>query len=60
MVVEAADGGRQYAPPFKMSGHAFAIERSAPAHGEHTRAVLEQAGFSAAEIGALATAGAIA
>jgi len=60
MVVEATDGGRQYAPPFKMSGHAFAIERAAPAHGEHTRAVLEQAGFSVAEIGALAAAGAIA
>ncbi|MEP6943168.1 MAG: CaiB/BaiF CoA-transferase family protein [Betaproteobacteria bacterium] len=60
MVVEAKDGGRQYAPPYKMSGHAFAIERGAPEHGEHTREVLEQGGFSTAEIGALATAGAIA
>ena len=60
MVVQASDGGRQYAPPFKMSGHDFAVQRSAPAHGEHTREVLAQAGFSAAEIDALATAGAIA
>jgi len=59
MVVVAADGGRQYAPPFKVSGHAFAIARAAPAHGEHTDEVLREAGFAAEEIDALAAAGAI-
>ena len=59
MIVTAADGGRQYAPPFKVSGHAFAIERAAPAHGEHTDEVLREAGFAEEEIDALAAARAI-
>ena len=59
MVVGASDGGRQYAPPFKVSGHGFAIARAAPAHGEHTDEVLREAGFTGAEIDSLAAAGAI-
>ncbi|MGH8314703.1 MAG: CoA transferase, partial [Steroidobacterales bacterium] len=54
MVVTAPDGGRQYAPPFRLGGHAFAIARSAPAQGEHSSAVLREAGFSADEVSALA------
>jgi crotonobetainyl-CoA:carnitine CoA-transferase CaiB-like acyl-CoA transferase len=33
------------------------VEGPAPAHGEHGRAVLEEAGFSLAEIAALAAEG---
>ena len=59
MVVTGPEGGRQYAPPFRISGHGFAIARAAPAHGEHTEEVLLEAGFAAEEIAALAGAGAI-
>jgi alpha-methylacyl-CoA racemase len=54
MIVTAADGGRQYAPPFRLAGHAFAIARAAPAQGEHSAEILREAGFSAQEISALA------
>jgi crotonobetainyl-CoA:carnitine CoA-transferase CaiB-like acyl-CoA transferase len=37
-------------PPFRMSGSAAAAGPRAPALGEHTREVLVEAGFSAAEI----------
>ena len=59
MVASGPDGGRQYAPPFRISGHGFAIARGAPAQGEHTEEVLLEAGFAAEEIDALAAAGAI-
>jgi crotonobetainyl-CoA:carnitine CoA-transferase CaiB-like acyl-CoA transferase len=59
MVVTGADGIRQYAPPFRLSGHAFAIARPAPAQGEHSAEILREAGFSAEEIGDLAATGAI-
>ena len=60
MVVERPDGSRQYAPPFKLSGHDFAVTRDAPAQGEHTAEVLREAGYDDAAIAALAIAGAIA
>jgi len=60
MVVERPDGSRQYAPPFKVSGHDFVVTRDAPAHGEHTAEVLREAGYDDAEIAALVADGAIA
>jgi alpha-methylacyl-CoA racemase len=59
MVVTGADGIRQYAPPFRMAGHAFAIARPAPAQGEHSAEILREAGFSAEEIGVLVATGAV-
>ena len=59
MIVSGADGIRQYAPPFRLSGHAFAITRSAPAQGQHSVEMLREAGFSAEEIGLLADNGTI-
>lgn len=57
MIVIGADGIRQYAPPFRLSGHTFAVARPAPAQGEHSAEVLREAGFSAEEIGLLADGG---
>jgi crotonobetainyl-CoA:carnitine CoA-transferase CaiB-like acyl-CoA transferase len=57
MVVRARDGGRQYAPPFKLSAHAWKLEREAPAQGEHSVEILRAAGFGQAEIDALVRAG---
>ena len=59
MVAEGPSGCRQYAPPFKLSGHDFHIRRDAPAQGEHTDEVLREAGFDPAEIAALSAAGVI-
>ena len=59
MIVSGADGIRQYAPPFRMSGHEFAIARPAPAQGEHSAEILREAGFSADEIRSLADSGTI-
>ncbi len=59
MVVRRPDGSRQYAPPFKVAGHDFAVAREAPAQGEHTAEVLREAGYADAAIAALAAAGAI-
>jgi len=44
MVVEA-DGLPQLAPPYKLSEYDFAIERSAPAPGQHSEEILREAGF---------------
>lgn len=49
MVVEA-DGLPQFAPPFKLSGYVFSVERSAPVAGAHSAEVLREAGFDEAEI----------
>jgi crotonobetainyl-CoA:carnitine CoA-transferase CaiB-like acyl-CoA transferase len=59
MPVRATDGSRQFAPPFKVSGHAFTIARLAPAQGEHSVAVLREAGLADAAIDALARAGVV-
>jgi crotonobetainyl-CoA:carnitine CoA-transferase CaiB-like acyl-CoA transferase len=53
MIVGRPDGTRQYAPPFKLSGHDFAVTRDAPGHGEHTAEVLREAGYDDAAIAAL-------
>lgn len=52
-VTTRADGMTQYAPPFRLSGWQFAVERAAPACGEHTDEILAEAGLVAAEIAAL-------
>jgi crotonobetainyl-CoA:carnitine CoA-transferase CaiB-like acyl-CoA transferase len=59
MVVEADDGLPQFAPPWKLSDFKFAIERSAPAPGEHGEAILREAGYDAAAIDALRRQGII-
>ena len=53
MVVTRPDGSRQYAPPFKLSGHAFAVTRDAPRQGEHSVEVLREAGCDDATIDGL-------
>ena len=58
MVVERPDGSRQYAPPWKLSGHEFAVTREAPAQGEHTAELLREAGYDEAAIAALVADGA--
>jgi alpha-methylacyl-CoA racemase len=59
MPVRAPDGGRQYAPPFKLSGLDFALARAAPEQGEHSVEVLREAGLAAGEIDALVAAGVV-
>jgi alpha-methylacyl-CoA racemase len=59
MVVGRADGSREYAPPFKLSGHDFAVTRDAPAQGEHSAEILREAGYDDAAIDALAAAGVV-
>jgi len=55
MVVHA-DGVVQYAPPVKLSGWVFAVERAAPAAGEHGEEILREAGFAESEITAMRAA----
>jgi crotonobetainyl-CoA:carnitine CoA-transferase CaiB-like acyl-CoA transferase len=50
----------QMAPPLRMSDLDFAVQRPAPAPGEHSREVLREAGYEEARIDALAAAGVIA
>ena len=49
MVVEA-DGIPQPAPPYKLSEFDFAIERGAPAPGQHSEEILREAGYAAEDI----------
>jgi crotonobetainyl-CoA:carnitine CoA-transferase CaiB-like acyl-CoA transferase len=53
MIFNRADGSRGFAPPFKLSGHAFSEARSAPRQGEHSREVLVAAGIDAGTVAAL-------
>ncbi len=48
-----ADGMTQYAPPFKISGWSFAVEKLAPTPGEHTDEILAELGYDAEHIAAL-------
>ena len=45
--------------PIEMAGHNLGLQRQAPQVGEHTREVLLEAGYSAAEIDELACKGAV-
>ncbi len=58
MIVEA-DGLPQFAPPWKLSDFDFAIERSAPAPGQHSEDILREAGFDADAIDKLREQGII-
>jgi crotonobetainyl-CoA:carnitine CoA-transferase CaiB-like acyl-CoA transferase len=57
MVVTAADGAKSFAPPWRVSGHRFAVKRTAPAQGEHTRELLVEAGYDAPSITRLVEGG---
>jgi crotonobetainyl-CoA:carnitine CoA-transferase CaiB-like acyl-CoA transferase len=59
MVARRADGSRELAPPFRVGGHPFVAGRPAPAQGEHTRAVLREAGYADADIDVLVQAGVV-
>lgn len=58
-MVAEADGLPQLAPPYKLSDYNFAIERSAPAPGQHSEEILREAGYDAAEIDRLRAQGII-
>lgn len=58
MVVEA-DGMPQLAPPYKLSDYEFAIERGAPAPGQHSEEILREAGYADADIDGLRAQGII-
>ena len=59
MVRRREDGSREYAPPFKVSGHEFVVTRQAPAHGEHGAEILREEGYDDAAIEALIAAGVV-
>lgn len=50
----------EIAPPYRLDGERPATRRPPPRPGQHTAAVLEEAGFSASEVDALRAKGAIA
>lgn len=58
MVVEA-DGIPQFAPPCKLSDFEFAIERGAPAPGQHSEEILREAGYSEEDVTGLREQGII-
>ncbi|TRZ64850.1 MAG: CoA transferase [Rhodocyclaceae bacterium] len=53
------DGMSQFSPPYRLSDFAFGEARPAPAAGQDSHAILEEAGFGATEIADLRTAGVI-
>ena len=54
------DGGTlQFAPPLRMSEYDFAVERPAPDAGQPTDEILQEAGYTGAEIEGLRTTGVI-
>lgn len=57
MVIERADGSRQYAPPYRFAPGAFSVTRDAPRQGEHTREVLREVGYADGAIDRLIEAG---
>ncbi len=52
-MISREGGALQFAPPLKMSGYEFSVERRAPGAGEHTDEILREAGYSSAQIEAL-------
>ncbi|RUP26880.1 MAG: CoA transferase [Curvibacter sp.] len=60
MVLQQPGGQRQLACPVRMSGYQFVLRHPAPQRGEHTDAVLAQAGYSATDIKTLRARGAVA
>lgn len=50
-------GERQFAPPIKLSGWEFSVDRGAPTPGEHSAAILREAGYAQSEIERLQKAG---
>jgi len=58
-MVLSPDGARGFALPVKFSDFEFAVEREAPAPGEHTPQILAEAGYSPREIETLAERGII-
>jgi crotonobetainyl-CoA:carnitine CoA-transferase CaiB-like acyl-CoA transferase len=54
-----ADGVWQIAPPVKLSGWQFAVERHAPSAGEHSVEILQEAGYGDEEITSLQQCGAV-
>jgi len=59
MVITDGDGRRQYAPPYKLSDADAPVAGPSPAQGEHTWAVLREAGYANDEIAVLAAGGVI-
>ena len=54
------DGGTlQFAPPLKMSEYEFTVGRVAPAAGQHSDEILQEAGYTSAQIDSLRSAGVI-
>jgi alpha-methylacyl-CoA racemase len=53
------EGTLQFAPPLRMSDYRFEVERPAPAAGEHTDAILREAGYAQADIAGLRAAGVV-
>jgi alpha-methylacyl-CoA racemase len=50
---------KQFAPPFKLSGFDFTIDRHAPARGAHSDELLREVGYSEADIAAMRGKGVI-
>ena len=57
MIVEDADGEPAFAPPWRFVGESRRATGAAPAQGEHTRAILAEAGYADDAIEALVAAG---
>jgi crotonobetainyl-CoA:carnitine CoA-transferase CaiB-like acyl-CoA transferase len=59
--VQFPNGKRAPLPaiPLEMDSHRFTVRHQPPRHGQHTRGVLEEAGYSVAEIDALIAQGVI-
>jgi crotonobetainyl-CoA:carnitine CoA-transferase CaiB-like acyl-CoA transferase len=59
MVHRRGDGSHEIAAPFRLDGHPFVAGRPAPAQGEHTRALLREAGCADDEVERWIAAGAL-